>query len=153
MYSMWRRLIKKKHKLSKATQPTSSMQSTLVLVGMMMVLLQSVVRASFVNKPPQTLRMMTTTDGKKGKLLVLGGTGAIRRLMKFLCLIILVYLSCLSFHRFSGTDNSKTSGTRGLFRHFCFTTRCASQYSIHFYKYRLSKGRCPRKGNDCEYSQ
>lgn len=149
---MWRRLIKKKHKLSKATQPTSSMQSTLVLVGMMMVLLQSVVRASFVNKSPQTLRMMTT-DGKKGKLLVLGGTGAIRRLMKFLCLIILVYLSCLSFHRFSGTDNSKTSGTRGLFRHFCFTTRCASQYSIHFYKYRLSKGRCPRKGNDCEYSQ
>lgn len=150
---MWRRLIsKKKQKLSKATQPTSSMQSTLVLVGMMMVLLQSVVRASFVNKPPQTLRMMTT-DGKKGKLLVLGGTGAIRRLMKFLCLIILVYLSCLSFHRFSGTDNSKTSGTRGLFRHFYFTTRCASQYSIHFYKYRLSKGRCPRKGNDCEYSQ
>lgn len=152
MHGMWRRLIKKKQKLSKATQPTSSMQSTLVLVGMMMVLLQSVVRASFVNKSPQTLRMMTT-DGKKGKLLVLGGTGAIRRLMRFLCLIILVYLSCLSFHRFSGTDNSKTSGTRGLFRHFYFTTRCASQYSIHFYKYRLSKGRCPRKGNDCEYSQ
>lgn len=56
---------------------------SLVLSSVMWVLLQSIVKASFVahskvssSAPLCSLRMMTTADGtKKGKLLVLGGTG------------------------------------------------------------------------------
>lgn len=50
---------------------------SLLLFVMPFLLLQSVVKASFVHHAPSSsLRMMTTTGtNKKGKLLVLGGTG------------------------------------------------------------------------------